>query len=230
MSSRDCFLWQRVLEFVRDLHGAQYEIVYFRTSRLARAFPSPAYLRYVRAHLPAVIVDIGGTGWSLLRLLERLGHPETPVVFITRYDAPELRSQYEAIGRTVTNGNSSSLLRTSAPPTHLEGMNLAAHAMYMDPPQTFNPLGIDWEQVPEVQAMHAAFSAALDTARRYDFRSDLGVTDECIQDQLYACFLRASEHREWSQVAQSISDAEHKEVMQHLELLSQGVSSGDARD
>ena len=220
LSSRDCFLWHKALEFVRDLHKDCYEVVYFQTSRLARVFPSPSYLRYVRALLPAVIADVGGTGWSLQRLLEHADRPDTPVVLITRYVADELRLQYEAIGKTRNNGNLSVLLRSPAPQGHLEGMNLAAHAMYSDPPQTFNPLCLDWERMPEIQVMHTTFFAVLETAGKYEFQNDIGVADNVLQDQLHECFLRSSQHLHWSQVVQNISAAEHQEVMRRLECLA----------
>ena len=225
MSSRDCFLWHRAQQFVRDVHREDYEVVYFQTSRIARAFPSPSYLRYVRGQLPAIITDVGGTGWSLARLLERVGCPETPVVLITRYDAEDLRAQYEAIGRTRSAGKVSALLRALVPAGHLEGMNLANHAMYSNPPETFNPLELDWERLPEVNAMHTAFFAALEAARLYDFRADFEVTDAVLQEQLYACFVRANQRLEWSQAVQKISAAEHAAVMQRLRELSEaGVS------
>jgi hypothetical protein len=107
-------------------------------------------------------------------------------------------------------------------------MNLAAHAMYSDPPETFNPLGLDWEQVPEIRAMHAAFFTVLAAARRYDFRRDLEVAAQVLQDQLHGCFLRANQHLEWSRVAQEIQAAEHEAVMLRLEELARGLPSRDA--
>jgi len=228
MSSRDCFLWHKLQEFIRDRHGHDYEVVYFHTSRLARAFPSPAYLEYLQRLLPAVIVDVVGTGWSLSRLLSRAGRPDTPIVLITRYVDAELRAQYEAIGSTRAEGNVFTLLRAPASFANLEGMNLAAHAMYLDPPETFNPLGLDWERLAEIQAMHAAFFAALNAAIHYGFRRDFEVTNDVLQEQLQRCFARAGEHLEWSAAVQNLSTAEHQAVMHRLAQIARSVESRDA--
>jgi hypothetical protein len=224
MSSRDCFLWHRLQEFVRDLHADSYEVIYFKTSRLARVFPSRSYTRYVENHLPAAIVDVYGTGWSLSRFLQNLGHPETPILFITRCNSDAVRRRCEAIARTESDGNIAVLLKVSSPAMSLEGLNLASHAMYADPPETFNPLGLDWEGMPEIQAMHGAFYAALDAAQRYDFRTDLEVADSVLQSELHACFLRATQHSDLIEVVNEIAYSEHEPIMTRLEQMARSGS------
>jgi hypothetical protein len=220
MSSRDCFLWLRAQELVRDLHGANYELVYFLTSRIARAFPSVEYLRYVNKNLPAAVVDIGGTGWSLARLIERTDYPRTPITLIERYELPDLVAQYETIGKTLTKCKIQTLLHGPAPPADIEVMNLARHPMFIDHTTAFNPLGYRWEQAPEIEAMHAGFLRVARVTSHYDFSSDICASDQRLQAALKGCFLRASSYAEFLNPLQVILAQENLIVMQRLKELS----------
>lgn len=220
MSSRDCCLWRHVQELVRDLHAGRYRVVYFRTSRICRAFPSGSYLEYVNENLPGVIVDLTGTGWSLTRLLERTEHRSTPIVFITRVDAPALAAQYRALGGASMTGNINVLLQSPAPHTDIETMNTADHAMYVDATQTWNPLGIDWKHLQEIQVMHATFMTAVQAARHYDFSSDVAVADSELQKHLLDCLIRVNADHLYGSPLHMLLHAENDAIMQRLADMS----------
>lgn len=218
MSSRDCCLWHHAQQLVRNLHHADYDVVYFHTSRIARAFPTPAYLHYVNSLLPGTIVDIGGTGWSLTRLLERTKHPDTKVVLLTQYQCEDLRKQYEQMGATQASGNILSL-SPNPPRADLERANLANHAMFLEDQTTFNPLNINWEQVPEIAAMHEAFLTAVRVASNHDFSSDLQATDATLQTLLRNCFARVN-YKDALRFADAFAVQEDRAVMARLKELS----------
>ena len=72
--------------------------VYFYTSRIARAHPSPdtiAYFRSLYAGEAAVVVDLVGTGWSANRLIERTPGPPPDVFLVHHLDQPNIRNYYE---------------------------------------------------------------------------------------------------------------------------------------
>ena len=167
MSSRDCFLWAKLQEKVRNLAGHSYNIHYFLTSRIARLRASAAYLRYTNDLMGAkpLVVDLAGYGRTLPALLKRTRHPDAEIYLLAQYQDPD--PQRTTRVKTFTNGNS-----------WIERANLAQHAMVVDvdekgQPVYSNPANIQWGSIPEIQASHAAFQAALDAMQHYDFTKEL---------------------------------------------------------
>jgi len=163
MSSRDCCLWERLQRLVRDALGGVYRTHYFWSGRPARLKASPSYLEYVNrlARERPVFVDLCGWGRSLPILVARTAGPSAPIWLLSKYpDRTANRTGALVDGPSVRGASSL-----------IERANLARHAMVIDvwrgKPVHFNPLGIDWEGVPEIAVMHRAFDAALKLTKRY---------------------------------------------------------------
>jgi len=219
-SSRDCYAWFRVQELIQTLTGAIYNVRYFLTSRLCRAFPSPAYLAGVNKLLAnAVIVDLCGTGWSLTRLLERSSRAETPVVLLVKYDIPSLDRVYQQMGSTRGPVNIRSLVPTKHG-ANLERANMADHAMVLDAsgedPQYFNPCNIDWK-MPEIQAQHHAIGACLEALRHYGL--DLDASEEGLQRVIETSCKKMEKYDEAFAFANEFLRSEDKAVMAKLKEL-----------
>lgn len=182
MSSRDAYLWIDLMRWVRNVHNATYGIEYFYSSRIARHLPSPDYLQYCRqaaGDKKTLLVDVIGTGLSIKALLGKLNLMSGWL--LVGYPKAVLPS-----GMQGTNGGAK-----------LEHANLARHPMVADVidgiPKYFNAANIDWENAPEIVAMHKAFYHTLSCMSRYDFGVDVQVSDETIHHQMYACYDRMKE-------------------------------------
>jgi hypothetical protein len=142
MSSRDCFLWQRLTE---KIFGPELKAVYWLTSRLTRYRPSVTYLEYCeRLFGPRTLVtDACGFGNSLHAFAEKIRLPMAACLLVG-YPPCQLPS-------AITGWLD-------------ESANLARHPMVIDVvggEPVYHRDGIDWERVPEINAMHDAFSVAL---------------------------------------------------------------------
>lgn len=166
-SSRDCCHWYRIQKLVRDLSGAPYQVKYFLSSRLTRAFPSAAYILYVDSLLPGAIVDMGGTGWSLSRLLERSKYPDTRIIFMHNYHADALHQRYKQMAGVKQDKVPEQVLPALEGSDWIEKVNLARHPMPSDVGEFFNPENIAWEELSEIRVQHDAISACLDVAKHY---------------------------------------------------------------
>jgi hypothetical protein len=217
MSSRDCLAWFVLQSLIAARTGAKYQVKYFFTSRVARAFPSPAYLAAVNELLPnSVIVDLCGTGWSLSRLLERTSYPNTPIWFLLRYNYKPLEQEYQRIGR-INLLNINELTQTSLHP-NLERINLADHPMTVDihdgKPEVWNPCNIDW-QMPEIKVQQEAFGSCLRAAEYYPLHLD--ATEQQIQDALEQTFKWIGEYEPALAFATKFLQDEDRAVMKELE-------------
>ncbi len=190
MCSRDAFLWHQLQQKVRNLHNdTDYEVVYFYTSRLTRHFPSSEVLKYSRQMLSdkALIVDVCGSGQSLTRLTTHLALKLSLWLLVGYPDSK--RGLYPRIPYAIE------WLGTTA----IELANLAKHPMVSDfaqkldgtfAPVFVNPTGIDWEQIPQINAMHEAFTLAISVMPNYDFSTDLRVDNSRLIAMLRKCFQR----------------------------------------
>lgn len=103
-SGRDCYLWYHLHHTLSErlpLPPAKY----FHTSRSARAKPSRDYLAYfnsLRDRDKNVVVDLCGTGWSLSRLVEQAGGPETEIYLLHHLAEPALQNRYEQYAKIGT--------------------------------------------------------------------------------------------------------------------------------
>ncbi len=152
MSARDCFLWQDLMRDIRERLGGTYEIEYFPGSRVVRNNPSPRYMHELNKRLAegAIIVDVGGTGKSIARLVKRSEFPNTPGFLITRYPWSNLDG-YPAIDTS----NVHSLAEVNDD-VH-ERANSADHGMPLDW-DVIHPN--DFWKKEEFVVMRAAFDAA----------------------------------------------------------------------
>jgi hypothetical protein len=177
MSSRDCFLWAKLQEKVRDLAGGGYRVHYFLTSRIARMKASPAYLRYTNALLGAkpLVVDLCGYGRTLPALLGKTQHPDAPIYLLAKYQDPERRTSRV---QSFAPGNS-----------WIERANLAQHAMVVDvddkgKPIFSNPANINWENIEEIKASHESFLHTLSLMQHYDFTHELQAREPVLRTAL----------------------------------------------
>lgn len=177
MSSRDCCLWVKMQQAVRDLLGGTYNVVYFYTSREARCNGGIPYLSYVNGllMLPSLVVDVAGTGRTLPILLKRTMFPNTPWLLLCHYKFERHPADSLISGGCNVVERANLGLHPKAVSTTSEGV-----------PVYSNPLGIDWENMPTTLVQHAAFDAVLSAMKHYDFSVDLSASDEAVQSALEA--------------------------------------------
>ncbi len=157
MSARDCCLWTELQNDVKRLLGDQYDVEYFPSSRVCRNVPSPRYLQELNDRLAkgAVIVDVGGTGKSIARMLKSSA---APGFLITKYNWTNIDG-YGAI-------NTDNVFALSTISDNiLEDVNCAQHEMYLDWDVMANT-DFDWKR-EEIRVMHAAFETARLALRHY---------------------------------------------------------------
>jgi|ERR1041384_167543 hypothetical protein len=179
MSGRDCFLWQKLQEEVREMTGGTYRTHYFLTSRIARLTASPSYLKYVNTLMgdSPVVVDLCGYGRTLPPLVAKTSHPNSDIHIMAKYDDPD-RARTTTVKGMASHGNS-----------HIERLNLAPHPMVVDvsedgKPVYSNPANVDWVQMPEMRACHSAFRRALDTMEMYLFSKEFEAKDAVLKETL----------------------------------------------
>jgi len=153
MSARDCCLWVDLQKDICERLGGHYEVEYFPSSRVVRNVPSAKYTAELNSRLAkgAVIVDVGGTGKSIARLLEKSPAPLTPGFLITKYGWTNIDG-YGPINTDRVLG------LTSISDNILEDINCAKHGMYLDWDETAKTT-FDWNR-EEVTVMHDAFNVA----------------------------------------------------------------------
>ena len=132
--SRDGNLWISLFEKMCKTLDLEVEAEYFYTSRPARLNCSRNYQAYCQERLQhrTLVVDVGGTGWSLSCLAERLGIPAVSCFYI--HHIPQLAS-YERLRQMKDNVRIYSLLskdeRTLSNAV-LEMCNYADHPSVLD--------------------------------------------------------------------------------------------------
>jgi hypothetical protein len=133
-SSRDCFMLFRLFQRLAARLGVDIAATYFFTSRLSRATPSASYLRYFNglcADQPTAVVDICGTGWSLTRLFEAAGRPDTDMFLLNIVVNPGLAAAYRAIGDVAREPRAHFITRGGNSDA-LEALNATDHRMVAD--------------------------------------------------------------------------------------------------
>jgi len=100
-SSRDCFYLKQVFDATgRALGGDGLQSLYWHTSRITRSAGHPVYLDYCRSVFDegSAVVDLCGTGASLIKLMADLGAGSaTPaIVLCERIDDPALLQDFLA--------------------------------------------------------------------------------------------------------------------------------------
>jgi hypothetical protein len=160
MCSRDCCLWVRLQHIVCERLGGEYTMEYIPSSRICSNVPTANYLHELNTRLdvPTVIVDVGGTGKSLSRLVARSVAPNTRIFLLTRYSWVDIDA-YGPIDLTQVH----SFLDLSN--NTMESVNVATHNMYVDW-DTQLPTSFDWNR-EEVRVMHEAFLVACDALQHY---------------------------------------------------------------
>lgn len=199
MSSRDCYLWSELHQEMKHRLGGEYEVHYFLTSRIARAFPTREYLDYANGLLsqPSCIVDLCGTGWSLKRLLGKTHAPQTPTMLLYRYQNVEgLRNFYESLGPTDARGDVFHFLTGDPHNATVERANFAAHPMLDTVSQVHgewcpvytNPAGIQWNEIPEIATQHDIFLRMCRMTASADLSRDLEATPEVLMRLMEVCY------------------------------------------
>ncbi len=154
MSARDCCLWVDLQKDICERLGGHYEVEYFPSSRVVRNVPSPKYTEELHSRLLAkgtIIVDVGGTGKSIARLLANSPAPATPGFLITKYGWTNIDG-YGPINTDRVIGLS------GISDNILEDINCAKHGMYLDWDVTAKTV-FDWNR-EEIAVMHDAFHVA----------------------------------------------------------------------
>jgi len=150
MSARDCFLWKKIME---RLAGDAYEPFYWLTSRYTRYKPSKSYLDYCEPLMgpKTLITDFCGFGRSLMHfLIANKTHARVCLLIGYGHEDYPCFVEHAVPGWTD------------------EAANFARHPMVLDvvgSRPVFWQDGIDWQAVPEINTMHAAFDvccAAMD--------------------------------------------------------------------
>jgi FkbM family methyltransferase len=138
-ASRDCRALQQIYEGLAAALGAeQMPSRYWYTSRLARAKASPDYQAYCRNLLEpgAMLVDLCGTGASLLKLFEQMGLKKSPEVFLCEWvDSDAYRKQMQKLLRTQGGQLTLQSLFSSSSfcdNNWLEWLNLSPEGMVVD--------------------------------------------------------------------------------------------------
>jgi len=138
-ASRDCRSLQQIYEGLAAALGAeQMPSRYWYTSRLARAKASPDYQAYCRNLLEpgAMLVDLCGTGASLLKLFEQMGLKKSPEVFLCEWvDSDAYRKQMQKLLRTQGGQLTLQSLFSSSSfcdNNWLEWLNLSPEGMVVD--------------------------------------------------------------------------------------------------
>jgi hypothetical protein len=159
---------------------------YFFTSRVCKAFPSPAYIRYVQSLTEgrrSVVIDLCGTGWSLQRLIEHVGLPHPDVFLLQHMSRPAMERRYQEVGPTRVPIVVNSLL-SEGDNSILEMLNCAKHPMVEDVraiSNTFIPVFSSFspEEVRDrlIDVHHAAFESAVRLTARLRPSDYLALTD-----------------------------------------------------
>ena len=168
MCARDCCLWQHLQAKVRDLCGGKYEIVYFRTSRLACAFPKTGYWDYVKSLMPGTIVDLAASGKTLLKIREATGI-QMPLAILMQYD------------NGVPASDIIRLTDITLRVEFVEFMNLDRSPLYLSHEENENPINVDWNR-PEIAIQHETFMKCLEAMKHYDLTADLNISDSVLLD------------------------------------------------
>lgn len=181
MSSRDCCLWVELQQRMRDLLGADYDVVYFYTSRIARAKPTLEYLVYVKKFLnvPTLTVDLGGTGCSSNILDRKLFQAfpfalPLPFVLLFWYKVMADKQQRPAPEYLLTGDNA------------VEVANLAKHGKVLTVDALGNPILqrglIDYAMYSPIVTMHNAFHIAMNLMPLYQLQNEVAaVSDEVVR-------------------------------------------------
>ena len=174
MCARDCCLWKEVQQLVKSLCGGEYDIVYFKTSRLASYYFRPGYDEYIKSLLPGTVVDMCASGDSLMKLREKSG-VDFPIAILGWYDFG------------FKPNNISRLTRARLKDSYLEFMNFDNTSVFISHEEQENPMNIDWN-MPEILVQHETFMKCLDISKNYDFSQDIKISDETLQKAFSMCF------------------------------------------
>ena len=171
MSSRDCFLWKRIMDRIAwslpiipegntCLQNPSYEVIYWWTSRITRYKPSKDYQEYFsQFFVPGywiLATDFCGFGHSFVKFIHKWLHREVYPCLLIGYGDEERPCYlpYAISGWTD------------------ESSNLARHPMVIDVVNgepVFWDDGIDWTANPYINTMHDAFDICIRAMERYRF-------------------------------------------------------------
>jgi hypothetical protein len=171
MASRECFLWQKLLERLIPMLGGKYEARYFLTSRTARLRWSLSYAKYVFGEMQGrtLFVDFCGTGRSLAARMPRavqwilLGYDGCEVEFFLRsgFSEPTLKARHPAVQDVDAEGK----------PIYIQSEEY-------------------WANVPEMIVQEETFMRAVSVVHLHDFKSDFaecpGKVDDTLRVVLFA--------------------------------------------
>jgi hypothetical protein len=180
LCGRDGWLWHQVAQRMTWL-----ETEYFPTSRVARTLGSDRYLAFTQSKLePGVgIADLCGTGWSLRRLLNRIGS-SAPHFVLSRYGGP-LAEEYESVVQTT--GTTDHLISEAS--EYLENANLAPTPMVVDMDNdgpVYMESGMNWQGSPEIRAAHGALRYCVDAVGIYSWDSLWALSDRDLAEEAKA--------------------------------------------
>jgi hypothetical protein len=161
MAARDCCMWVHLQKDIRDRLNAKYEIEYWPSSRFCRNKPSENYLREFNARLAkgALLVDVSGTGESIINLLSKSTHPTNPVILLNKY------SKVLSTGSAPTLDTTHIMMMMSANDHILELVNVPTQGIYTDW-DTTNDLDFNWN-CEEIRVAHTAFAAVREAFSHY---------------------------------------------------------------
>ena len=220
--ARDGNLWISLFRKVAQLLGVEIEAEYFFTSRPARLSCSQNYRAYCRGRLNdrALVVDIGGTGWSLSSLADTLGMSSVNCFFI--HHIPQL-SSYEQLRPMKDNVKVYSLLSREDGALYnavLEMCNYADHASVLDVefrdgevmpiwmPETRNA-----DELRAVAVQREAFLQSIDVVGASMLRSIQGIAPEKRKEVCIAIYRRIMDERALSFMFQKVHSTEDQATL-----------------
>ena len=232
--ARDGNLWISLFRKMTQVLGVEIEAEYFYTSRPARLNCSQNYQTYCRARLDgrALVVDIGGTGWSLSSLADTLGLSSVNCFFI--HHIPQLAS-YERLKPMKDNVRVYSLFSTEEKSLYnavLEMCNYADHASVLDVelrdgqvmplwmPETRNA-----DELRAVVVQREAFLQSIEAVGEPVLRSLKETAPAMRKDACTAIYRRIMDERALSFMFQKVHSEEDKAT-----LAGMGAASKVERD
>lgn len=170
MSSRDCFMWQKLMQ---QMYGRG---VYWITSRILRGpMFDENYRRYTEQYPNPSIVDIAGEGGSLVALQRNLGY-DIPCVLLFK----PTTSPYPQIDALVHD----------RPIIRFEQGNFAPEFKAVKMNEKFEPEYVnmsktDWPNEPTIAAQVNAFMICLDVLKRYDITCVMNAQDDKLRKTMF---------------------------------------------
>lgn len=232
--SRDGNLWISLFEKMRKALDIEVKAEYFYTSRPARLNCSRDYQAYCRERFDhgTLVVDIGGTGWSLSCLMDTLGMPAANCFFL--HHIPQLPS-LERLRQSKDNVRIYSLLSKDEKMLRnavLEMCNYANHPSVLDvqlgggePKPVLMPETRSEEELRAVAVQREAFLSAVEAVSESALRPLKEVASETRKAASVAIYRSLMDERALSFMFQKAHSAEDRAILVRMGAASRVVEN-----